>query len=166
MIKVSRIINPYSLLIFGVFIEYFPAYYDGKKFSISVGRVDLYITDVALIVLLVWAFLNFLSGSRVLFVIIKNNGVEVRIIFGLIIAFLLFKWFLQSPITITSIRILLTYITAYLFLFFFPVIIKRNSQLKSLITPGFARFLVIFSCCISMRSQRRATSCISYQGTF
>jgi len=134
MNKLSRIVNPYSLLILGVFVEYFPAYYGETKPSISLGAIDLYITDISLIVLLISAFFSILSGQSRPLVKIKNNGREVQIVFGLFIALCLVKWLLQNPINITSIRVLLSYMAAYIFLFFFPILIRRNTQLKNLIT--------------------------------
>lgn len=130
----TRIFNPYSLLILGVFIKYFPAYYFFTKAepSINVGSVSLYITDIIFIYFCVYAFFSLLRGQTRVSSGNRHKGRGIQIIFGLLIALSFIKWLLQSNHDIASLRMLVTFTSAYVFLFFFPLLVTQKADLRSL----------------------------------
>jgi hypothetical protein len=133
MKKQVSIFNPYSLLILAVFVEYFPSFYQAPKPSIRLGPVDFYIIDIAVIFLLGYAFFGLLGGQPSSSLKKKNMGGGIRIIFALFFAYSCFKWLLQSNHDTGSIRMMLSYAPAYLFLFFFPMHITRKEDLRKLL---------------------------------
>lgn len=133
MRKLASIFNPYSLLILAVFVEYFPSFYQAPKPSIRLGPVDLYITDIAFIFLLGYAVFGLLRGQPRSSSKGKNLGRGVQIIFALFFAYSFFKWWIQSDHSTGSIRMMLSYAVAYLFLFFFPMLISRKENLRRLL---------------------------------
>ena len=138
--KISNIINPYTLLLAGVFIEYFPTVYNNVKPSISIGPVSLYITDIAVIFLALSVVASFsVKSSRV-----ENPGRGIQLMF--LIFFLLgcLKWVLQSAHDINSLRVLAAFSSAYLFLFFFPSQVNTASKLRNLIAGLIVFVIYIF----------------------
>lgn len=134
MNKQANIFNPYSLLILAVFVEYFPLFYQAPKPSMSLGPVDFFITDIAFIFLLGHAFFRLLRGQpRSSLKKRKNTGGELRTIFVLFFAYSCFKWLLQSNYSTGSIRMMLSYAVAYLFLFFFSMHVTRKEDLRKLL---------------------------------
>ena len=135
--KISNIINPYTLLLAGVFIEYFPTVYHNVRPSINIGPVSLYITDIAVIFLALSVFNSFsLKSSRV-----ENSGKGIQLIFLMFFLLACIKWVLQSAHNINSLRILAEFSSAYLFLFFFSSQVNTAPKLRNLIT-GLIVFLV------------------------
>lgn len=133
MKKQVSIFNPYSLLILAVFVEYFPSFYKAPKPSLSLGPVNFFITDLAIIFLLVYAFFNLQSGHPRSSSKGKNTGRGIQIIFFLFFVYSCFKWVIQSDHDTSSIRMMLSYTIAYLFLFFFPMLITRKEGLRKLL---------------------------------
>lgn len=149
MKKQASFFNPYSLLVLGIFVSYFPAYFlhKARPPSIMLGPVHLYIGDFAFLLLLVYAFVTFVGGGgdrvhtdrRT-----KTSGRTVQIIFGLFFMYGVIKWLIQGTIDTANIRMALSFIPAYAFLATFPLIIKRKGDLKVQIYLLIAFVLFIF----------------------
>jgi len=133
MNKLLNTFNPYSLLFLGVFIEYFPTFYDQPKPSINIGPVSLYITDISFLFLCLYALFSILRGQPHSPSRRGIDGKSIQIIFGLFFTYSCFKWLIQSNHDIGSIRMMLSFTTAYLFLFFFPMHMGRKKLLSNLL---------------------------------
>jgi len=133
MNKLSNIFNPYSLLFLGVFIEYFPTFYNSEKPALNIGPISLYITDFSILFLFAFALFNITKPQPRLS--LKKNlvGKNIQIIFGLFFVYSIFKWFIQSEHDTGSIRMMLAFATAYIFLFFFPMHMGRQKILRNLL---------------------------------
>lgn len=138
MNKITRIFNPYGLLMIGVFIEYYPAFFNKISPSIRVGSVSLYITDISFILLFIFVFFSFFLGGRSSSKG-RYEGVGIQVIFGLFIMLSFIKWLFQTQHDVSSIRTLVNYTSAYAFLFFFPTLVTRKAELRSL-----QYFLILF----------------------
>ena len=140
MNKITKILNPYSLLILAVFIKYYPTYFAENEYpSINIGPVSLYLTDISFIVLWIYAFFKLLRGQLRLPSRAKYEGKSIQIIFALFFALCCIKWLMQSKHDILSIRVLINFATAYPFLFFFPLLVTREDEVRKL-----QYFLIIF----------------------
>jgi len=139
MKKQISIFNPYTLFILAVFVEYFPSYYNDPKPIINLGSIHLFVADIAFAFLLIYAFLKFLSGQIRSSSKSTNTGRGVQIIFALFFAYSCFKFLLQSNFDTGSLRMMLSYTLAYLFLFFFSLHITRKEEIRKLFL-----FLILF----------------------
>ena len=128
MNNIIRLFSPYGLLYIGVFLEFFPPFFRSYKPSISLGPVDLFVIDLALILLCMKTFLmliNGRSGSSV-----NKNGRAILIIFGAFFLYGWIKWGIQSDHTIASIRMTLVFVTGYLFLSVYPMHVNASQMLQ------------------------------------
>ena len=118
MNNLLKVFSPYGLLYVSAFLEYFP-FYRSHRPSISLGPVDLYITDIALMLLCMKTFFIFMSGRRL--TMHHKNAKAILVIWGMFFLLGWFKWGIQSDHTIASIRMSLVFLSAYLFLLFYPL---------------------------------------------
>lgn len=139
MNKIFNIFNPYSLLVLGVFIEYFPSFYGDVKPSIQIGSISLYITDISVIFLGAYAAVSFLTGKSSSSSMRGSTGRKIQIMLGLFFIMSCVKWLIQSDHDISSIRMMVSFSSGYLFLYFLPTHVTREKILANLLT-----LLVIF----------------------
>lgn len=135
MKKQATLFNPYGLLFMAVFLEYFPSYFQKPKPTIALGPIHLFITDIAFLWLLGAAGLISLSNrSRS-----RDAGTGIRIIFLTFFLYSCIKWAVQSDHGTGSVRMMVSYAFAYVFLFFFPRYITTKKSLNTLLS-----ILVVF----------------------
>lgn len=133
MKKQASIFNPYSLFILGSFIPYFPLFFRVEQPSISLGHVHLFVSDIAFVFLLLYALFKYLVGQTRPSLKRRNMGRTVQIIFALFFLYSCLKFLLQNKYDTANIRMMLSFTPAYLFLFFFPVLITRKEEIRKLL---------------------------------
>ncbi len=125
-------IYSFYLFIASLMVIYSPLCFSNGKvendFSIPIGSIDIYLSDVCLVWMAAIWFLDRLTG-------IKTRSIKLSSdwFFSVIILFGLFKFFIQNSITTSTIRILLEYMAGYLFLLSFSAVVKHDSDLRKTI---------------------------------
>ncbi|MDH5189878.1 MAG: O-antigen ligase family protein [Gammaproteobacteria bacterium] len=133
MNMVINIFNPYTLLVIGVFVEYFPSFYGKERPSIELGSISLYIADISFIFLCVYVAIHFLTKQPDTHVANRSSGKNIQKILGLFFVISCFKWLLQSEHDVSSIRMMASFSSAYLFLYFLPLYISSRKALNNFI---------------------------------
>jgi len=140
MKKQATLFNPYGLLFMAVFLEYFPSYFQKPKPTILIGPIHLFITDIAFLWLVGAAGLLALgSRSRN-----RGRGTGIRVIFLTFFLYSCFKWAIQSDLSTGSVRMMVSYAFAYMFLFFFPQYITTKKSLNTLLSILMVFLVYIF----------------------